>query len=239
MFQAHTTFVNSTIKIFNETTGTFVTSKVTVPEVSYRPGINTIGIVVFCLSFGTILGTLGSRSKAVIEFFTVIFDVVMKMVTAVMWLTPIGVCSVITGKILSVDNISVVIMQLGWFITTVLIGVCIYQFIIMQLMYLVIVRKNPFKFYYGLIESLLTAFATASAAAALPINLRLMEDKLKIDSRITRFVLPIGCNINMDGTALFIAVSTIFFAQMHEIYLGAGDLVTVWYYLALQNLVKF
>lgn len=202
---------------------------------TYRPGINTIGIVVFCLSFGTILGTLGERSRAVIEFFNVIFDVVMKMVTAVMWLTPMGVCSVITGKILSVDKISVVMIQLGWFVVTVVIGVYIYQLIIMQLIYLAIVQKNPFKFYRGLIEGLLTAFATASAAAALPINLRLMEDKLKIDSRITRFVLPIGCNINMDGTALFIAIATIFFAQSHNINLGTGDLVTVWYYSSIQS----
>lgn len=99
----------------------------------------------------------------------------------------------------------------------------------MQLIYLVFLRKNPFKFYLGLVQGTLTAFATASTAAALPITFTLMEDTLKIDTRITRFVLPIGCNINMDGTALFIAVASVFLAQMNNVSLGIGELITVWY----------
>lgn len=54
-----------------------------------------------------------------------------------------------------------------------------------------------------------------------------MNDKLHIDPRITRFVLPIGCNINMDGTALFISIASIFIAQMSGMALGFGELVTV------------
>lgn len=80
----------------------------------------------------------------------------------------------------------------------------------------------------GLVPGTLTAFATASTAAALPVTFTLMEEKLKIDSRVTRFVLPIGCNINMDGTALFVAVASVFFAQTNNISLGVGELVTVW-----------
>lgn len=54
-----------------------------------------------------------------------------------------------------------------------------------------------------------------------------MTDKLRVDPRVTRFVLPIGCNINMDGTALFVAVASIFIAQMHGIALGFGEIITV------------
>lgn len=65
------------------------------------------------------------------------------------------------------------------------------------------------------------------SAAALPITFRCMNDKLRVDQRITRFVLPIGCNINMDGTALFISIASIFIAQMSGMTLGFGELVTV------------
>lgn len=64
-------------------------------------------------------------------------------------------------------------------------------------------------------------------AAALPVTFRLMTDKLRVDPRVTRFVLPIGCNINMDGTALFVATASIFIAQMNGIFLGFGEIVTV------------
>ncbi|XP_034249836.1 excitatory amino acid transporter-like [Thrips palmi] len=192
----------------------------------YRDGTNTLGIIFFCLLFGTVLSTMGSKGKVVVDFFCTIYEVIMKMVSGIMWLTPVGVCSVICGKILAVDDLAVVMAQLAWFILTVVIGVLLYQLIIMQLIYYAFLRKNPFRFYANLFQSNLTAFATASTAAALPISMRTM-DRLGVDPRVTRFVLPIGCAVNMDGTALFIAVATIFIAQMNYMTLGWGDLATV------------
>jgi Na+/H+-dicarboxylate symporter len=55
-----------------------------------------------------------------------------------------------------------VVQQLGWFIITVALGVFLYQLVIMQLIYFIIVRRNPYKYYYGLFPATLTAFATAS-----------------------------------------------------------------------------
>ncbi|ETN59317.1 sodium-dependent excitatory amino acid transporter [Anopheles darlingi] len=195
--------------------------------VEYRPGTNSLGIVFFCLVFGTLLGTIGSRGYVVVQFFSAIFEVIMRMVTGVMWLTPIGISSLIAGKILSVQDIAFVMTQLAWFIFTIALGVLLYQWVILQAIYFVFLRKNPFKFYLGLVQPILTGFATASTAAALPLTFRCMNERLKIDSRITRFVLPIGCNINMDGTALFIAVASIFVAQMSNMALNAGQVVTV------------
>jgi Na+/H+-dicarboxylate symporter len=77
-------------------------------------------------------------------------------------LTPVGISSVICGKILSVADLSLVVQQLGWFIFTVALGVLLYQLVIMQLIYFIIVRRNPYKYYWGLVQATLTAFATAS-----------------------------------------------------------------------------
>lgn len=130
--------------------------------IQYRPGTNTLGIVFFCLVFGTLLGTIGNKGQVVIDFFSAVFEVVMKMVSSVMWLTPLGISSVIAGKILGVEHLSAVMSQLMWFIITVAIGVFFYQLIVMQLIYFIFLRKNPYKFYCGLIYPMLTAFATAS-----------------------------------------------------------------------------
>ncbi|KAG4072837.1 hypothetical protein HA402_001626 [Bradysia odoriphaga] len=227
--QAHTVYVPKTNIVIGNSTENDTANVIQVlqREIHYRPGTNTLGIVFFCLVFGTLLGTIGGKGQVVIDFFSAIFDVVMRMVTCVMWLTPIGISSVIAGKILDVNDLSLVMYQLCWFIVTIAIGVFFYQLVVMQFIYFVFLRRNPFKFYCGLIHPMLTAFATASTAAALPITFRSMNDKLRIDPRITRFVLPIGCNINMDGTALFIAVASIFIAQMSGMTLGFGELVTV------------
>lgn len=131
-------------------------------SVQYRPGTNTLGIVFFCLVFGTLLGTIGGKGQVVIDFFSAVFEVVMRMVTCVMWLTPVGISSVIAGKILGVHDLALVMAQLMWFIITIAVGVFFYQLVVMQLIYLVVLRKNPFKFYWGLVHPMLTAFATAS-----------------------------------------------------------------------------
>lgn len=131
--------------------------------ISYRSGTNTLGIVFFCLTFGTILGTIGDKGHVVVNFFSAIFEVIMKMVILTcLWLSPIGISSVIAGKILDVENLNVIISQLLLFIITVASGVFFYQFIVLQFIYFFILRKNPFKFYAELIQPMLYSFATAS-----------------------------------------------------------------------------
>merc|ERR550519_3034895 len=195
--------------------------------VGYRSGTNTLGIIFFALTFGTVLGSIGRKAEHVVNFFKIIDEVIMKMVSGIMWISPIGISSVICAKILGVANLGSVMSQLGLFIVTVCSGLFIYQFAIYQAIYFFFVRKNPFKFWWGLFQAWMTAFATASTAAALPITFRCMEDKNKVDPRISKFVLPIGATVNMDGTALFVTVASIFIAQMNDIPLNAGSYATV------------
>ncbi|XP_034827284.1 excitatory amino acid transporter isoform X2 [Maniola hyperantus] len=225
--QAHTVYTEPKTLFSNANVTNDSVPVVLVREIRYRSGTNTLGLVFFCLIFGSLLGTLGPKGKVVIDFFQAIFEVIMKMVTGVMWFTPVGVSSVIAGKILGVNNVGQVMSQLAWFIATVTVGVFLYQLIVMQLIYFLFLRRNPYKFYWGLSQAMLTASATASTAAALPVTFRAMEGPLRIDPRITRFVLPIGCNINMDGTALFLAVASVFVCQMNSMHLGFAQLATI------------
>jgi len=195
--------------------------------VAYRSGTNTLGIIFFALTFGTVLGSIGRKAEPVINFFKIIDEVIMKMVSGIMWISPIGISSVICAKILGVANLGRVMSQLGLFIITVCSGLFIYQLVFYQAIYFFFTRKNPFKFWWGLFQAWMTAFATASTAAALPITFRCMEDKNKVDPRISKFVLPIGATVNMDGTALFVTVASIFIAQMNDIPLNAGSYATV------------
>ncbi|KAL0267606.1 UNVERIFIED_CONTAM: hypothetical protein PYX00_009832 [Menopon gallinae] len=232
--QTYTAYVPSNTPSYNDSALSNVTEAMLedglklVRTLKLRDGTNNIGIIAFSLLFGTVLGTIEtSNSQAVIEFFRTVYEVVMKIMSGIMWLTPVGISSVICGKILSVSDIKLVITQLGWFILTVVVGIIIYQLIVMQLIYFVIIRRNPYKFYWQLTPGMLVAFATASTAAALPMTFQLMDEKVKIDQRITRFILPIGCSINMDGTALFLACATCFIAQLNNLPITWGETVTI------------
>lgn len=133
-----------------------------VRKVQYRSGTNTLGIIVFCLVFGTILGSMGKKGAVVVQFFSTVDTVILKIVTGIMWLSPLGVASVIMSKILSVSNLYSVMSSLALFIITVVVGVMLWQVIFQNLIYFIAVRKNPFTFYLSLLEPWVTAFATAS-----------------------------------------------------------------------------
>jgi len=88
IIQAHTVYVPKK-QPFQNITDQVATE---VPEgeelmrvVQYRSGTNTLGIVFFCLVFGTFLGTLGEKGQVVIDFFKAVFEVIMRMVSTVMW----------------------------------------------------------------------------------------------------------------------------------------------------------
>lgn len=86
----------------------------------------------------------------------------MRMVYGIMWVSPVGIGSVICAKILSVSQLSLFMSQLALFIVTVVSGIFLYQFTVLQLIYLAVVRKNPFRFWWDMFQSWMTAFATAS-----------------------------------------------------------------------------
>ena len=71
------------------------------------------------------------------------------------------------------------------------------------------------------------------SAMALPLTMNCLEKNLGKDPRIIRFMCPIGATVNMDGTALYEVMVTIFIAQLRGMNLGFGEIVTVAYVKAL------
>ncbi|XP_075262882.1 excitatory amino acid transporter 2-like isoform X1 [Convolutriloba macropyga] len=145
----------------------------------------------------------------------------------VMWFCPFGICSLITGKILEIEDIETTANSLFRYMVTVCLGLFIHTFITLMGLYLLVTRKNPIHYFMAVSQALFTALGTASSAATLPITIRCVEDKLHISRRVSRFVLPIGATVNMDGTALYEAVAALFVAQVNDIQLDIGQLLTV------------
>lgn len=187
--------------------------------------MNVLGIVVFSVAFGAILSRMGDTGRPMTMFFTILLEIIMQLVTLIIWYSPIGICSLIAGKVASMENIGDVLTKLGLYMATVISGLLIHAFIVLPLIYFVITRKNPFKFMLGLRAALLTAFGTSSSSATLPVTFKCLEENNKIDQRVSRFVLPIGATVNMDGTALYEAVAAIFIAQLNNIDLTFGEIV--------------
>ncbi|KTF87796.1 hypothetical protein cypCar_00042617 [Cyprinus carpio] len=196
-------------------------------SLQFKSGMNVLGLIGFFVAFGICMGKMGERAKLMLEFFNVLNEIVMKLVGMIMWYSPIGIACLICGKIISINDLEMVAKQLGMYMVTVIVGLIIHGGIFLPLIYFIFVRKNPFTFFMGIFQAWVTALGTASSAGTLPVTFRCLEENLGIDKRVTRFVLPVGATINMDGTALYEAVAAIFIAQMNGIELDPGQIVTV------------
>lgn len=66
------------------------------------------------------------------------------------------------------------------------------------------------------------------SAATLPTTIRCLEENNHVDPRISKFVLPLGATVNMDGAALYEAIAAIFIAQLNEVDLSGGKIIAIW-----------
>ncbi|XP_074553440.1 solute carrier family 1 member 9 [Halichoeres trimaculatus] len=193
----------------------------------YKWGMNVLGLIGFFITFGICMGRMGERGKVMCDFFNILNEIIMTMVSMIMWYSPVGIASLIAGKIAAIGDLEVVARQLGMYMVTVIVGLVIHGGLILPAIFFATTRKSPLTFYSGIFQAWITALGTASSAGTLPVTFRCLEENLKIDKRVTRFVLPIGATINMDGTALYEAVAAIFIAQMNDITLDGGQIITV------------
>ncbi|OQR80153.1 excitatory amino acid transporter 2-like [Tropilaelaps mercedesae] len=196
-------------------------------NVAFKEGTNMLGLVVFSTAVGLVAGNMGAQADLVIVFFAQLNDIIMKIIALVMCYSPVGILSLIMGKIMSLDDVAATTTQVALYMTTVIAGLVIHGFIVLPLLYYLITRENPFFFMKHLLQACIIALGTASSAATLPVTFHCLEQNLHIDKRVTRFVLPIGATVNMDGTALYEAVAAIFIAQINRVYLTPWQLVIV------------
>jgi Na+/H+-dicarboxylate symporter len=195
------------------------------PIIVKRDGINVLGLLLFCIVFGIIISRLKERAILLKHFFEAMLEVVMQLVRIAMLYSPIGIFFLIVAKVLEMDDLKDFVGSLGLYMVTVLAGLAIHGFIVLPLLLFVITRINSFKFIRGMSQALVTAFGTASSSATLPVTYRCVEEKNHIDPRVSRFVLPVGATVNMDGTALYEAVAAIYIAQLNNIPLNAVKIV--------------
>ncbi|XP_066469485.1 excitatory amino acid transporter 1 isoform X2 [Tiliqua scincoides] len=190
-------------------------------------GVNALGLVVFSISFGLVIGNMKEQGRALRDFFDSLNEAIMRLVALIMWYAPLGIMFLIAGKIVEMEDMGVIGGQLAMYTVTVIIGLLIHAIVVLPLLYFLITRKNPWVFIGGLLQALITALGTSSSSATLPITFKCLEENNGVDKRITRFVLPVGATINMDGTALYEALAAIFIAQVNNMDLNFGQIITI------------
>lgn len=149
--------------IFVESKSINASAAIVERQLVYRSGPNTMGLVVFCLLFGFGVNQIGERGETIKLFFSGIFEVLLSITTKFMWLSGIGVCSIIAAKMLEIEDLPEVLSQLALFMFCVILGIFVHQLVVMPAIYFIFVRKNPYTFYLNLMDPWVTAFAVCSS----------------------------------------------------------------------------
>ncbi|MEE2834504.1 MAG: dicarboxylate/amino acid:cation symporter [Myxococcota bacterium] len=185
---------------------------------------NVLGVLVFALLFGMMLGRVHGGG-AWVPLLESAEGALSKLIDALIWCTPVGVFS-LAYKQVAASGIEP-ILRLGPYVLCVALGLVLHGLVILPLAVRLFGGPSPLRYLRGAAKPLMVAFSSASSAATLPVTLEAAEKELGVDPAVSRTVAPLGATINMDGTALYEAVAALFIAQVYGISLGVGDQIVV------------
>jgi len=193
--------------------------------VSSMVNTNMLQIIVFALLIGIGLSALGEKAKNVSQLFSELNELMMKMVSFIMLLAPIGVFGLI-AKTFANEGLTAIVPLAKYFLTVVgvlLLHAAVTYGGILKLF----TGLSPVRFFKNFFPAISVAFSTATSSGSLPVTLDVSEENLGVSKNISSFTLPLGATINMDGTAIMQGVATIFIAQVYDIDLTFAQILTV------------
>ncbi len=185
---------------------------------------NLLQVIVIAVLFGLALNLIGEKGKTLVTLFEAFNECMMKVVTMIMVLAPIGIFSLIAKTVYNVGFESLI--SVAKFILIVFLASAIHAFVIYGSLLKAFTHLPLTQFFKAYLSVASVTFSTSSSNAALPVSMEAMES-LGVPKSVYSFNLPLGATINMDGTAIMQGVAAIFIAQVYGINLGIGQMLTI------------
>lgn len=183
---------------------------------------NILAIIFFALLLGISLLTIGEAGKPVADFMAAAAEAMLRITHWIMEVAPFGAFALIAqlsgtagvGALLDVLTLAFAVV-----VGCAAHMIFMHGFIIMRVMF----KLSVMNYFRGARDAMLMAFSTSSSSATLPISMSCAEKNLGIKPVVASTVLPLGATINMDGTALYVGIVSVFAAQAFGIELSLAD----------------
>lgn len=183
-------------------------------------------VIVFALFIGAgIISVGGKKGALLINVFDSGAEVCYKVIAMIMRLAPIGVFCLLLPVV--VQNGPKVLLPLLSVIMAMAVGSVIHALAVYSGIAAAVGHMSPVKFFRGMAEAMVIAFTTCSSAGTLPVNMKNIQEKLGVKRDIASFILPLGATINMDGTALYMGVCSLFIANVYNIPLTVDQMMLI------------
>ena len=185
---------------------------------------DVLQIVFFAIFSGYIINKMGPSGEVIKDMFHSLSKMILKMISMIIQLSPYGAFA-LTAWVVGTQGFDVMI-SLSKLVAAVVIAM-IFQYCIFGVLIRVFCRISPIPFYKKSIEYQVLAFSTSSSKATLATTMQVCRERLGISESSTSFILPLGASINMDGFAINLSLTTIFFAQILGVHLGLQDYLVI------------
>ena len=185
---------------------------------------NMLQVIIIALFLGGSMLAAGEKAKLCKDFVSSAYAVIEQLMTFIISLSPIGVFTMMAWVVATqgVEILgSLALVLLCAYIAYAIHAIFVYSFAAKAF-----AGISPLKFFKGAASAMIFAFTSTSSAATLPVS-KECSHNLGADDEISSFVLPLGATINMDGTAIYQCVATIFLATCCGMQLTLGQMVTV------------
>lgn len=198
-----------------------------IPEnpVAALANADVLSIIFWALIFGVGLLLSGEAGKPVARVIESAAEAVLKVTEIVMELAPYGVYALIAW-VISTQGLSI-LTNLGLLALTCLLAFVVHSLFTYGAIIKVIVRLPLRRFYGGIVDAQAVAFSTSSSNATLPVTIANVSENLGVKKVVAGSVLPLGATINMDGTAIYLGIITLFASQALGISMDFGDYLLV------------
>lgn len=183
---------------------------------------NILAIIFFALLVGVSLLTIGEKGKPVAELMDSSSEMMLRITHWVMEVAPFGVFALIAA-VAGTQGVAALLDVLTLALAVVL--ACVLHVVVVHGVGIIKLSLglSPINFFKGARDAMLVAFSTSSSSATLPVSMSVAEDNLGIKPVVASTVLPLGATINMDGTALYVGIVSVFAAQAFGIDLSLTD----------------
>ncbi|MFB5632201.1 MAG: dicarboxylate/amino acid:cation symporter [Nitrosopumilus sp.] len=194
------------------------------PIVSYLEG-QMLSILIMAMIVGLAMAALPKESvKPLLDLLESVQKITLYILIMAMKIVPFAVFGLIVGMVAKVGVETMA--GLGVYMATVIIGLG--AMLLVYTMIIKFVAKRPISSTFSKFRNPQTlAFSTASSMATMPVTLKTAEEELKLDTRVSKFVIPLGTTVNMDGTAMYQVIAVFFLAQLFAIELSIFSILVI------------
>lgn len=188
--------------------------------------MDLLGIMFFAILFGAALTRIApERARPMLAWLDSLGEIVNRLVAMAMTVAPLGVACLMFGV---TSRFGFQVLELlGWFVATVLGALLVHLVVNLSAIVRLFVGLSPAVFFSRIRAPLVTAFSTSSSSATVPTALDAAERQLGIPPQIAGFVLPLGSQLCMNGTAIFEGITVLTLAQAFGVDLNGGQMVAV------------